>query len=236
MLVHCVYHNLLDRVRACLGNAVSSLVSQMGKPWLCSLEGSPLFIAFLHLSEMDIGAYAVSGICTSLELITFWCKFWGPVPGNCLTSRVITGCCQPSLCFLGWNKFLKNLEGFLSICLLSIPWAGNQSQSSCLAITESGNFCLLATGFCALPCKDDQGWALGQNSTIYDCPGACEAASPRGLPAEILGIAWWTGKLQGSSLWVSVQDVQGVSWSAVAETEAAEAKRWWGHCSDQALE
>jgi len=193
----------------------------------CSLP----FLAYLRWILMQMLFFPEN--CTSLELITFWSKFCG---GGWAMSWVVTGCCQPSLGFLGWTKFLKNLEGFLSICFPSVLWAGNQSQNSYLAISGSGNSCLLATSFCAVPYKDDQGWALGQNPAIHSWAGTCEAASPRALPAKIPGTAWGTGNLQGSSLWVSVQGVQGVSWSAAAEAGVAESERQWGQCSDRALE
>lgn len=41
--------------------------------------------------------------------------------------------------FLGLTQILSLFRRLLSIFLPSIPWAGNQSQSSCLATTESGN-------------------------------------------------------------------------------------------------
>ena len=234
MLLQCIYHNLLDRDSSLPWRSVSSLGSQSANP-CCALWGSPLFIAFLGLSEMDIDANAFF----PWELYFFGAHYlleqilWG---GGWAMSWVVTGCCQPSLGFLGWTKFLKNLEGFLSVCFPSVLWAGNQSQNSYLAISGSGNSCLLATSFCAVPYKDDQGWALGQNPAIHSWAGTCEAASPRALPAKIPGTAWGTGNLQGSSLWVSVQGVQGVSWSAAAEAGVAESERQWDQCSDRALE
>lgn len=102
-------------------------------------------------------------------------------PKNYLRGWVIPGFCEAGLGFLDLTKFLKNWECFLSVCCPSIPWAGNQSQSSCLAISQSGNSCLLATGFCLLTCQDN-GMSFGQKSVIFLGSAAWKSSRARVLP------------------------------------------------------
>ena len=104
--------------------------------------------------------------------------------GGWAMSWVVTDCCQPSLGFLGWTKFLKNLEGFLSICFPSVLWAGNQSQNSYLAISGSGNSCLLATSFCAVPYKRWPGMSTWPKSSHSRLGRNLWGSQPKGTTSK----------------------------------------------------
>jgi hypothetical protein len=160
-LVHCIQHFLLDRdSEVPLPRQCRKFPGQSGKSWFCFLEGS-------HCSWLIWDGFwctCPSWNLTCLEPIIFWCKFRGAweLPQRLSNHRPLSA----KLGFLELNQIPQNLRRPLFILLPSIPWTCNQSQSSCLAIPESGNS-LLVISFCVLPWLDNQGGILGQHSATH---------------------------------------------------------------------